>query len=277
MFGLGRIRLFRVLGITVVAHWTLLLALLIFSWGGSLPIALLVFSSVLVHEFGHALMARRLGVVIAEIELHFFGGMAKMRSLPETPRAEILIAAAGPATSFIIGAISAGLFAATGSSLLLTLAVVNITLGTFNLLPALPMDGGRIFRAALQTRLGGLKATRIATKVARGLAVVMGGIGLASLFGVVPSSPFLFLLAILLWSMAGHEMRVAEARYGHLAPGEVEVVPEGPFAGQRGPETVLQMLEQLRQQGAQGGQQRRVVMRDGAGRVIIVEQGGYRW
>ena len=293
MFGLGRIKLFRAFGIDVEAHWSLLLALLLFSWSASLALALAVFASVLVHEFGHSLLAQRLGVRIAGIELHFFGGVAKMVDLPKRPRDEILIAAAGPLTSFVLGLASYALGLSLQLPFLLTLASVNLVLAIFNLLPALPMDGGRIFRAALQTRLGGYRATQIAATVARGLAVVM------ALYGLYAGMMMLPVLAVLLWIMSGQELAYAEMRFGPPEPPKIEVLdadaPDhaSPYAagtegftggftsGQAQGQVYANMLQALMDQmaarGAKPGQGRRVILRDSKGRIIITEEGRNRW
>jgi len=251
MFGRG-IKLFRVFGIQIELHWTFLLALLL--WGvtgrlgfvANLLLGLTVFGSVLLHELGHGLVALRRQVRIAGIELHFFGGVAKMVDLPRTPRDEIAIAVAGPLTSLVLAALGGGLWWlstlwwSNGLSALAWFAEVNLTLAIFNLLPALPMDGGRIFRAALQTRLGGLRATRIASHVARGFAVLLAGLGLWA-------DPFLLLLAVLLWTMAGQERKLAEWRYADLAPDH-------------------------------GARPRiRIVLRDRLGRTTVIEDIGIRW
>lgn len=286
MFGMGRIKLFRAFGIDVEAHWSLLLALLLFSWTSSLALALAVFASVLVHEFGHSLLAQRLGVRIAGIELHFFGGVAKMIDLPKTPRDEILIAAAGPLTSFVLGIGAYFLGITLQSPLLLTLASVNLVLAVFNLLPALPMDGGRIFRAALQTKLGGYQATKIAATVARGLAVVM------ALYGWYAGMLMLPVLAVLLWIMSGQELAFAEMRFGAPAAPKVEVLDADepdhapPYGGRPAQADglgqvyagmVQAMLDQMAARGAKPGQRRRVIMRDSKGRIIMTEEGTNRW
>lgn len=292
MLGMGRIKLFRAFGIVVEAHWSLLLALLMFSWSSSLALALLVFASVLVHEFGHSLVAQRLGVRIAGIELHFFGGVAKMVDLPKSPRDEILIAGAGPLTSFVLAMASYAAGQALLSPLLMSVAAINLVLAVFNLLPALPMDGGRIFRAALQTRLGGYRATRIAARVARGLAVVIGVYGLFAGMFMLP------VLAVLLWVMSGQELAFAELRYGTPPRPKVEVLPPegqgfGPDdveAGDFGParqaragmnqayaNMVQALLDQMAARGAKPGQRRRVIIRDSQGRIVITEEGVNRW
>ncbi|MFH1808486.1 MAG: site-2 protease family protein [Pseudomonadota bacterium] len=275
MFGLGRIKLFTAFGIAVEAHWSLLLALLLFGLD-NLGLAVLVFSSVLVHEFGHSLIARRLGVGIAGIELHFFGGVAKMTSLPRTPGDEIAIAIAGPVTSAALALLGGAGWVLAGSGFARELAVINTMLAVFNLLPALPMDGGRIFRAALQTRLGGYRATRIAVFVARGLAVALG------VFGLVVGHYTLPVLAVLLWVMAGQEMAFAEHRFGRPVDRRAQVLPPedaepvtGPAVADLG--AVQQMLLQVAMRNNRPGARQRVVLRDATGRIIVVGEGVIRW
>jgi Zn-dependent protease len=157
---------------------------------------------VLLHELAHALVARRSGIPILGIDLHFFGGAAKIAQMPGSPRLEILISLAGPFASFVLAALSYAVSLIAGG-FFTTFAVINLVLGTFNLLPALPMDGGRVLRAALSYRLGRLKATIISVKVARGLAIALG------LFALINFHFFLMGLAIMLWFMAGVELQAA--------------------------------------------------------------------
>lgn len=166
----------------------------------------LVFASILAHELGHSLVARRLGVQVSEIELHFFGGAAKMTSAPKTPRDELLIAAAGPATSFVLALLFGvgWVIIPEPTGLVGFLAYANLLLGAFNLVPALPMDGGRILRAALTPRYGALQATRISVKVARVLVVVGGVAALAS------GRFFLAALAVVVWILGSRELKMAE-------------------------------------------------------------------
>ncbi|MEO1228998.1 MAG: site-2 protease family protein, partial [Myxococcota bacterium] len=206
-------------------------------WG--LPAGVILFGSVLLHELGHAVVAQEHGLPISRIDLHLLGGTASMTRPPRTPREEILIAAAGPAVSF---ALAVGFFVlsmAFGGSLSLGMAgpadlfaygsLINLMLGLFNLVPALPMDGGRIFRAALSARFGALRGTQIAAKVSR----VFGGIfiGVALLSG----SLSLGLIGGLLFFLAGQEQRMAEqqaaARY---ATGPSLHVPFGPWSPRYG-------------------------------------------
>jgi Zn-dependent protease len=129
-----------------------------------------LFLSVLGHELSHALMGRAEGIEIEEIVLHPFGGLARLRNEPESPRAEFRIAIAGPAASFLFAAVSfvlmvptvrSGYLAAGG--VLLLLGAGNLLLAVFNLFPGYPLDGGRFLRAILWRRTGDIKqATRLA-------------------------------------------------------------------------------------------------------------------
>jgi Zn-dependent protease len=185
------IRIATIRGIPIRLHVTLLavFALLLYNFGLlGIPAGILLFGSVLLHELGHSIVAQRYGIRIASIELHLLGGMAMMTEMPRTPKQEMWIAAAGPLVSFVLGAffltlamIAGGQFvfdAPRPIDLLAYAALVNLGMGLFNLLPALPMDGGRIFRALLQQRLGRLRATRIAAMVSRGFGVLLIGLGL---------------------------------------------------------------------------------------------------
>jgi Zn-dependent protease len=148
-------------------------------------------------------MARHLKIPVAGIELHFFGGAAKMTEAPRTPGDEIAVAAAGPAVSFALGGLGMVLAALTGWHIFVLLGWINLIMGVFNLLPALPMDGGRIFRALLQRRVGFLRATEISVTVARVAA------GAMALIGIVTLQVYLVLLAFVLWSMGTTELTVA--------------------------------------------------------------------
>jgi Zn-dependent protease len=202
---------------------------------GGLLMVLVLFGSVLAHELGHAVVARRLGLPILGIELHFVGGAAKMARPPRSARQEIIVAVAGPAVSFGLAALAYLLALASGSHLLWLLALVNGMLGLFNLLPALPMDGGRVLRAALSDRLGRLRATHLAASVAQGLAVTMVVVGI-----VQSMSPFLFisgasvsglalmLVGFLVWLMAAQERALAGRwRYDDEEPAPQVLDPYG--------------------------------------------------
>jgi len=219
-------RIGTILGFPVELNlsFVLLLALVLIAFGGVAGVALmlLVFASVLVHELGHALVARRLNVRVSGIELSFFGGAAKMTELPRTANHEVLIAAAGPAVSLVLGGIGLGLGTLLHSPLFAWIGYTNFIIAAFNLIPALPMDGGRILRALLSRRMDYVRATDIAVKIARGVAITFGVIGLAG-------GPFqLVLLAPFLWMMGTHEQvlaRMMAERYLYTRDGYVERSP----------------------------------------------------
>jgi Zn-dependent protease len=144
-------------------------------------------------------VARHLGVRVSGIELGFFGGAAKMVELPRSANHEIAIAAAGPAVSLMLAGAGFGLGALAQSALLVQIGWINAVIAAFNLLPALPMDGGRILRALLTRRMDFVSATDLAVKVSRGFAVVFAVAGLV--WGMLQ----LVLLSPLLWLMGTQE------------------------------------------------------------------------
>ncbi len=196
----------------------LLLGLVFLAFGGLSGVLLvcITFASVLLHELGHALVARSLGVRMAGIELGFFGGAAKMVDLPKTANDELKIAAAGPAVSLALAGLGLGLGAVMHSPIVAWIGWTNLILAGFNLIPALPMDGGRMLRAALTRKLDYVKATDIAVKVARVTAVAFGVIGLV--FGMYQ----LLFLAPFLWMLGTREQlmaRVTADQYAYTAAG----------------------------------------------------------
>jgi Zn-dependent protease len=188
---------------------------------------------VLLHEFGHALMARRFGIETEDITLYPIGGVARLRRLPRAPGAELLIALAGPAVNFaIVGTLI--LLGSLGFGQLLSdqelwfvgqLTFVNLMLGLFNLIPAFPMDGGRVLRALLSGVLGRAQATSIAAGVGRILAVMFG------LSVLVTHNPFHIALAAFIFFAARAEERQVlheERRRRYAAQSEgVWVAPPG--------------------------------------------------
>jgi len=148
--------------------------------------ALGLFVGVLLHELGHSLVARRYGFPIDSITLWIFGGVASFTEMPEDWRQEFAIAIAGPIVSVLVGVACYGLFAAVPPDLggarfvLGYLAVLNVVLAVFNLLPAFPMDGGRILRAVLGRTRPYARATAIAAEVGKFFAVILGLVGLFS-------------------------------------------------------------------------------------------------
>lgn len=150
---------------------------------------LILFGSIFLHEYAHAFAARIEGVEVLEIVLHPFGGLARFRREPDTPRAEFRIAIAGPAASFLIALAFAGLMAAANAlelrilvTLAFFLALWNFLLAVFNLLPGYPLDGGRVLRAFLWRRGTDLnEATRLTGRFGKIISVALIGFGLAIL------------------------------------------------------------------------------------------------
>jgi Zn-dependent protease len=174
----------------------LLLGLVFIAYGGLIGVMIvcLAFGSVLLHELGHAIVARRLGVHVAGIELGFFGGAAKMVQLPRTANHELAIAAAGPAVSLMLGGAGLGLAALTHFPLFAMIGWINLVIAGFNMIPALPMDGGRILRALLTRKMDFVRATDIAVDVARVVAVAFFVIGLTGAYQLLFLAPFLWLM-----------------------------------------------------------------------------------
>jgi Zn-dependent protease len=192
------IRVARIGGIDIRMHWTFLVLVILVVWvnissgASTVGVGLLwitaVFASVLVHEYAHCIVARRRGAVIEDILLLPIGGLSQLKKMPERPADEFAIAIIGPLTSLGLAALAAAGGLAFGAHLwpptlfagswLARLAWLNALLGGFNLLPALPMDGGRVLRAMLERRHDRFTATRQAGRIARILAVVMivGGV-----------------------------------------------------------------------------------------------------
>lgn len=216
-------RLGRFMGIDVRVHATFFLLLAWFGfhyWSQTgtlagviegLTLILALFLCVVLHEYGHALTARRFGIGTRDITLLPFGGVAMLAAMPRQPWQEILVALAGPAVNFgIAGALALAAsfegdlleqgFQFGASSFLSSLLVANLTLGIFNLLPAFPMDGGRVLRALLAMRVGRVRATRIAARVGQAFALGLGYLGFAG-------NPFLLLIAVFVWIAAGAEAK----------------------------------------------------------------------
>ena len=176
-----------------------------------------VFLCVVLHEFGHALTARRYGIKTRDIILLPIGGLARLERLPEKPMQELWVALAGPAVNV---AIAAGLFVLllvtesfqpihhltlTAGPFLERLMFVNLFLVVFNLIPAFPMDGGRVLRAFLATRKDYGQATQLAASIGQGIAVMFG------IFGFF-YNPFLILIAIFIWFGASQEASMTQIK-----------------------------------------------------------------
>jgi Zn-dependent protease len=164
-----------------------------------------VFGTVVLHELGHALTARRFGVRTRDITLLPIGGVARLERIPERPREELLIALAGPAVNVALAGLFAVAGAATGAVFFIQLAWINAAIAGFNLLPAFPMDGGRVLRALLASRLGWTRGTVLAGRVGKLMAVLLGVAGLWL-------SPVLVLIAVFVWLGAHREGRLASVR-----------------------------------------------------------------
>lgn len=189
------INLFRVFGIQLAVHVSFLLLLAYFCWDGwreggtrgalwELLLVTLFFCCVVLHELGHSLTARRYGVQVPRILLMPIGGMAEFDRIPRRPKSELLITIAGPAVNFTLAAVLVPMVWTDLWSdvavplyghrqMLIELALANVVMGTFNLLPVFPMDGGRILRALLATRLDYLRATYWASLSGKILAAIL--------------------------------------------------------------------------------------------------------
>lgn len=223
------LKLLSVAGIPVQMHLTFLLLM---GWVGlsswmregsvqatlaGLGTMLALFGCVLLHEFGHAFMARRYGIKTLDITLLPIGGVARLEKMPDEPRQELWVAVAGPLVNVFIAAALAAILAATRGvdtlvnwdardpDFLQRLLTLNVFLVGFNLLPAFPMDGGRILRAVLAMRMDYASATRYAAGIGQAMAFLLGFVGL---FG----SPLLLLIALFVWIGAGQESRAAEVK-----------------------------------------------------------------
>jgi Zn-dependent protease/CBS domain-containing protein len=189
---------------------------------GGVLFILALFACVVLHEYGHALMARRFGVKTRDITLYPIGGVARLERIPEKPIEELWVALAGPAVNVVIAAMLLGyltttgglvlsnLFSVTTGAFLPRLLAVNVLLVAFNLIPAFPMDGGRVLRAILAMRMDHLKATQIAATVGQAMAFLFGFIGLFW-------DPMLLFIAFFVW--IGAEQEASMARIKHALGG----------------------------------------------------------
>ena len=234
----------RVSGIDIKIHATFaaILGLGAFQWGfpkgldGEASLAgaafgmglmILLFTCVVLHELGHSLVAQRFGLTVREIVLLPIGGIARLDKNPEKPLHELFIAVAGPLVNvaiavvlFFVGGIAVNLGALEGRSILETpagppsfavlwgwLFTANVALALFNMIPAFPMDGGRVLRAALAMKMGFSRATRIATAVGQAIAFAFG------ILGVLSGNFLLVLVAFFVFMGAGQERAEEQARH----------------------------------------------------------------
>lgn len=216
------IRLFSIFGIAINIHITFLLLLVFVLPGGlkSLALVIGVFFFVTMHELCHSLVARIFDIEVREITLFPIGGVASMSSIPEKPLQELCISLAGPLSNIAVVSIffhpmrqffgNAVLFHALSTATWpLTIAYIywiNIALAAFNMIPAFPMDGGRILRAILATRLGWIRATRIAVNLGHIFAVIF------AYFGIVRGNFMLVVIAVFIYMAASSEEAMADTK-----------------------------------------------------------------
>jgi Zn-dependent protease len=185
-------------------------------------------TSITLHELGHSFVAIKKGCQVREILLTPIGGIAQMASMPGKSRDELLMAAAGPATSLVLAAIliiagiylpippmraelfnpryPAGIMVELDSNFVQGIGAMNLFFAVFNLIPAFPMDGGRILRAGLTPKIGMLRATRIASRIGQAAAIVLAIVGLRSHIYTLP------FIAALVYIAAGREYRAVKLR-----------------------------------------------------------------
>lgn len=222
-------RIGRIAGIDVYIHFTFLLLL---GWValehyqarhdaaeaiGGLVFVLALFTIVVLHELGHALAARRYGIPTRDITLLPIGGVARLERMPEDPKQELVVALAGPTVNVVLaagiylllmlgrGAVPFGDVVRVGGGFLSQLFWVNVSLVLFNILPAFPMDGGRVLRALLAMRLDYMRATQVAASIGQGMALLFTFLGLFS-------NPFLIFIGLFVWLGAAEEASMVQMR-----------------------------------------------------------------
>ena len=204
-----------------------------------LTAAIGLFASVIVHELGHSVVGMRYGMKIRRITLWILGGMAQFEALPRRPGAEAVMAIAGPITSFAVGGVCWAVLQVVPPSIpslhfvVAYLMYMNVILGGFNLMPALPLDGGRVLRSLLAARMPWLQATRIARDLSRLIAIVLGIVGFISL------NVFLMLIALFVYMAVSRETQMAavadvlrDIRVEDVMTREVRSVPPDMTASQ---------------------------------------------
>jgi len=219
------IRIGSIAGIRLEIHVTFLLFVGFIAIQGGLlsgeprnalnQVALLlsIFACVLLHELGHATAARRYGIRTREIVLLPIGGVARLERMPDKPQQEIVVALAGPAVNVVLATVLGlvlgrqGIFSGIGDKILPNLFWVNVVMLAFNLIPAFPMDGGRVLRALLAMRLPYVRATRWAAGIGQGFALLFGVIGYRYFH-----NPMLMFVALFVFLAAGEERALVQAR-----------------------------------------------------------------
>lgn len=178
---------------------------------------LAVFGMVFLHELGHSRVAQHFGIRVLEITFWPLGGMARMATIPESPRVETAIAIAGPLVNLVLAvlaaagvAVAATLGLQTAAGICFNLVVINMLLGGFNLLPAFPMDGGRVLRAQLGRRFDWVVATERAVRVGRWVALAM------AIAAIPLRNPILPFIAAFVWFSGAQELMAVRLRHGLL-------------------------------------------------------------
>jgi len=174
-----------------------------------LSVAVLLFTCVLLHELGHSYVAKKHGTNIQGITLFLFGGVSSLEDIPRNPKVEFKMALAGPSISLLIGSILIIFYELLKIDipvsnpylrLVWLIGYINIVLFIFNLIPAFPMDGGRVLRAVLAGRMTYIKATRTAANVGKMFAIFMGIFGL-----IIPGGLWFILIAFFIYIGASEE------------------------------------------------------------------------
>lgn len=255
-------RFARVAGIELRVHLSFLLVIVLgaMQWGGlgvrgavfGVVLTLLTFASVTLHELGHSVVAQAFGIPVKDITLYPIGGVARLGRRPKTPGQELLIAIAGPLVNVVLalglGALGVALYSQealwdsvvnarnvqpTMVTLFAMVVLSNAVLAIFNMVPALPMDGGRVFRAVLSWFIGAERATSVSAFVARVLAVGLLSVGIFS----TPSNPMMVIIAMFVFVGAGQE--VNDQRMGRVLEGVQIADVVSPYAPRFTPATTL--------------------------------------
>jgi Zn-dependent protease/CBS domain-containing protein len=218
------IPIIRLAGIQLRIHVTFLLLIAWVALGSASAaiFVLLLFLCVVLHEFGHAFAAKAYGINTPDITLLPIGGVARLERMPEEPKQELIIAIAGPLVNVIIAACLYIVIGARGhvdpetavrsGDMLIGLFQINVWLVLFNLLPAFPMDGGRVLRALLASRMTFARATQVAATVGQAFAWLFGIIGLFGIPGIMHANPFLIFIAFFVYIGASQEAALAQMR-----------------------------------------------------------------